>query len=222
MTMRYFNHFATLLLFVSSPSLATSFEVDPTHTRIAVKVNHAGFSNAIGTVSGSTGKLVVGSKESPWQNASVDVVIPLRNLDFGDAHWNEAVAGKRLLNTDKHPQARFISSKIEPIDASTAIVHGSLMLHGMSRPVELNAKLNAYKRHPLPPFRRTVGFSATTHIKRSDFGITSWRSVIGDDVIIDIELEATYTTDSSERSSADETLQPNDEKISNHPDETIR
>ena len=44
----------------------------------------------------------------------------------------------------------------------------------------------------MPPFRRTVGFSATTTISRADFGITAWKSVIGDDVELRIEAEATY------------------------------
>src|SRR5690606_29745587 len=49
---------------------------------------------------------------------------------------------------------------------------------------------NGARRHPLPPFRRTVGFSATATLSRADFGITAWRSMIGDTVELRIEAEA--------------------------------
>ena len=60
----------------------------------------------------------------------------------------------------------------------------------MTREVTLAVTLNALKRHPMPPFRRTAGFSATTMIRRADFGITAWPSMIGDQVQIRIEAEA--------------------------------
>ena len=49
--------------------------------------------------------------------------------------------------------------------------------------------LNRIGRYPLPPFRRTAGFSATATLKRSDFGMTSWRSLVGDEVLLRIEAE---------------------------------
>ena len=54
----------------------------------------------------------------------------------------------------------------------------------------MEVALNALKRHPLPPFRRTAGFSATALLSRSDYGITTWKSVIGDAVELQIEVEA--------------------------------
>ena len=53
--------------------------------------------------------------------------------------------------------------------------------------------LNALKRHPLPPFRRTAGFSATTTLSRAEFGIDCVE--IGDrrQVELRLEVEATRT-----------------------------
>ena len=44
----------------SAPAWAASehYQLDPVHTRVVFAVGHAGFSKAIGTVSGSTGTLV--------------------------------------------------------------------------------------------------------------------------------------------------------------------
>jgi polyisoprenoid-binding protein YceI len=54
----------------------------------------------------------------------------------------------------------------------------------------MDATLNALRRHPMPPFRRTAGFSAIAHLDRFDYGIDAWPTVIGRDVEIRIELEA--------------------------------
>ena len=108
--------------------------------------------------------------------------MPLTRADLGDAAWNKAALAGNLLDVADHPTAEFVSTRIEPIAPDRARVHGTLTLHGVSREATLEVKLNALKRHPLPPFRRTVGFSATATLSRKAFGINAWPSVIGDDV----------------------------------------
>ncbi len=166
------------------------YRLDPVHTRVMFAISHAGFSNALGTVSGSTGTLVFDPDD--WTRARVDVRVPIARADLGDADWNKATLAKSLLDAEGHPEARFVSTRVEPVDATHAKVHGDLSLRGVTREVVLDVTLNAAKRHPMPPFRRTVGFSATTTLSRADFGITAWKSVIGDAVELRIEAEATY------------------------------
>lgn len=162
------------------------YAIDPVHTRVLVAISHAGFSKALGTVSGSSGTLHFGEG---WAGARVDVEVPLDRLDFGDAKWNAAV--QDLLGTRRHPRARFVSTLIEPVDATRARACGDLSLHGTTRPLCMDVRLNAVKRHPLPPFRRTAGFSATASLDRTAFGVDRWRSVIGETVELRIEVEAT-------------------------------
>lgn len=179
-----------LLLAFAAPALAqpAPYRLDPVHTRVLVAVEHAGFSQALGTVSGSTGALQFDPDD--WRAAKLEATVPLQRLDFGDADWNRAVLARGLLGAEEFPEARFVSTRVEPVDAQRATVYGDLSLHGVTREVALDVRLNQLKRHPLPPFRRTAGFSATTTIKRSDFGIDAWKSVIGGDVQIRLEVEA--------------------------------
>lgn len=167
---------------------AVRYELDPVHTRVLFAVSHAGFSQALGTVPGSSGELWFDPED--WTSARLQATVPLARLDLGDAKWNKAALAANLLNAGKYPQANFVSTRIEAIDATHAAVHGTLTLHGVSREVKFDVTLNAAKRHPMPPFRRTVGFSATTTLSRKDFGIDAWPSVIGDTVELRIEAEA--------------------------------
>ncbi len=187
------------------PALAASasYRLDPVHTRVMFTVEHAGFSHALGTVSGSTGRLQFDPDD--WSTARLEVSVPLQRLDLGDEKWNRAVRASKLLDTERFPTATFVSTRIEPIDARHASVHGTLTLRGISKEVELAVTLNALKRHPLPPFRRTAGFSATATLNRADFGIDAWKSVIGDRVELRLEVEATRTRKGDAGDTLDET-----------------
>ena len=174
---------------------AQAYALDPVHTRILVEVDHAGFSTALGTISGATG--VLHYTPGDWSGASVQVEVPLQRLDFGDEAWNRATLARNLLDAERHPVATFTSTRVEPVDQDRAIVHGVLDLRGVRRDVALDVRVNAARRHPLPPFRRTVGFSATTALPRAEFGVDAWPSMIGEVVRLRIEAEATRTRGAS-------------------------
>ncbi|NEL80371.1 MAG: polyisoprenoid-binding protein, partial [Xanthomonas perforans] len=114
-----------------------------------------------------------------WASARLDVTVPLHRTDLGDAKWNEATLARNLLDAERFPDAHFVSTQVEASGENHAKVTGNLTLHGVTRPVTLDVTLNALKRHPLPPFRRTAGFSATATLSRAEFGIDAWKSMIG-------------------------------------------
>lgn len=188
-------HAALLTVLFALPGLplqawagSEEYVLDPVHTRVMFAVEHAGFSKALGTVSGSTGGLVF-DPEDP-ASASLDVSVPLQRLDLGDEKWNRSTLARNLLDADRYPTARFVSTRVQPLGDNRMQVIGLLTLRGETREVTLDAVFNALKRHPLPPFRRTAGFSATALISRSDFGISAWQSMIGDEVELRMEVEA--------------------------------
>ncbi|WP_093138589.1 YceI family protein [Pseudoxanthomonas sp. GM95] len=180
---------AAALLAGPASAASATYQLDPVHTRVLFAISHAGFSQAMGTVSGSTGLLQFDPDD--WSQSRVEVTVPLDRADLGDPAWNKAVAAGNLLDSKDHSQATFVSTRVVGIDATHAHVIGNLTLHGVTREVTLEVTFNQLKRHPLPPFRRTAGFSATTTISRADFGITAWKSVIGDAVQLTIQAEAT-------------------------------
>lgn len=180
---------AGLLVPLAALAAPDTYVLDPVHTRVLLAVDHAGFSQALGTVSGSTGTLLFDPDN--WRSARLEAEVPLTRLDFGDEAWNTATRGRGLLDAERHPVARFRSTRVEPLGDDRARVVGLLTLRGVEREVVLEVVLNGLRRYPLPPFRRTVGFSATTTLSRAEFGSTAWASVIGDSVALRLEVEAT-------------------------------
>ncbi len=178
---------AAALLPATAAAEPGHYQLDPVHTRVLFRIDHAGFSRALGTFSGASGELLFDPED--WSSAHVDVNIPLQRLDLGDPDWNERVLGRPFLDAGRHPQAHFRSTRVEPGDALSARVYGELSLRGESAEVVLDVRLNALRRHPLT-FRRTAGFSASARLDRRDFGMDAWPNVIGQTVELWIEAEA--------------------------------
>lgn len=183
---------AALALAVAAPARAERFAIDPVHTRIAFQVSHAGFSWPVGTFSHASGVLDFDRKD--WSTARVEVKFPVASLELGDTDWQGKILDPTFFDAKRFPEAHFVSTKVEPTGTDTADVSGELSLHGVTRPVLLHVKLNALERHPMT-FRRTAGFSATGTLSRKNFGMDHWAKVVGDEVRLILEVEATRERD---------------------------
>ena len=163
------------------------YRLDPVHTRVAFQISHAGFSHPLATFSKVEGELQF--DQADWSSAKLDARIPVATLELGDADWKAKILDRTFFDAARYPLAHFVSTKVEAVDATHARVTGDLSLHGVTHPVTLEVTFNALRRHPLT-FKRTAGFSATGTLRRSDFGMDAWKSVVGDEVTLIIEVEA--------------------------------
>ena len=95
---------------------------------------------------------------------------------------------KHFFDIAKFPTAKFVSTKVEKTGEKTAKVTGDLTIKGITKPVVLDVTLNGMGEN----FEKikTVGFSGSTTIKRSDFGMKDYLPMLGDDVKLEIESEA--------------------------------
>jgi polyisoprenoid-binding protein YceI len=77
------------------------------------------------------------------------------------------------LNAQQFPQMTFRSTAVEVTAPNTMRITGDFTLHGVTRPVTLDATFNGgYAGHPMDPNAR-IGFSAHGSLNRSDFGIAA-------------------------------------------------
>ena len=83
----------------------------------------------------------------------------------------------------------FKSTRVEKTGATTAQVTGDLTLHGVTKPVTLQARFFGFGANPFNK-KPTVGFEVTGKIKRSDFGVTKYVPMIGDEV--DLSISAPF------------------------------
>lgn len=173
----------------SSAALAKGhdYQIDPVHSRVVVRAEHLGFSHAQGTLSGPSGWLYFDPDD--FSSARAEISVDLGRVDFGDPKWNDKLAGRSWLNRDQHPTARFVSERVEPLNDRQFRVHGQLSFRGETQPLTLNVSFNRLARHPLT-LKRTVGFSASASFSRAAFEMDAWKSMVGDTVELQIEVEA--------------------------------
>ena len=180
-----------LLASAGSASAADTFVLDPTHTAITWDISHFGFSHPSGKFMSVDGAVVLDEKNP--QNSSVNVTIALAEMNTGVTKLDEHLKSKDFFDLEHFPTAKYVSSKVNVTSPNTATVDGELTLHGVTKPVTLSVKLNKLAENFFK--KQTAGFTATTTLKRSDFGMNTYLPGLGDEITIAIESEANIKTD---------------------------
>ena len=83
----------------------------------------------------------------------------------------------------------FTSTAVEMTGEKTAKITGDLTLNGVTTSVVLDAVLNQMGDHPVAG-KPWAGFSATTTLLRSDFGLGKFALFVSDEVKVQISIEA--------------------------------
>jgi len=180
--------FALLFSFViPAHAAAETYNFDPMHTYLIWHINHFGFSIQAGKFSMIDGTLVV--DEAKPQNSKVTVTIPMDKLSTGIPKLDEHLASGDFFNVEKFPTATFVSNKVVVSGKNTGKVYGILTLLGISKPVTLDVKMLKVGMYPMKNIK-SIGFSATTEFKRSEFGMDKYLPALADEVKIDIGVEA--------------------------------
>lgn len=182
--MRRSTTFAALALAAASPFAvaldsgnpppvpAGAYTLDKAHTSLIFRVSHMGFSTYTGRFTSLDAKLDF--DPTRLANSRVNVKIDPRsiNADNAPSGFLETLIGKDWLDAAKFPEMAFRSKTVEVTGANSFRVRGELTLHGVTRPVVLNASYNGgYAGHPMDPNAR-IGFSAHGKFQRSDFGVS--------------------------------------------------
>lgn len=173
--------------FTCTAHAADTYTIDPNHSYVLWHISHFDFSHPSGKWMVAEGKLNL-DKDKP-QNSKVNVVIHVNDMITGIPELDKHLKGPLFFDTAKNPQATFVSDKVTVTGKNSATVHGILTVHGVSKPIVLNVKLNKIGISPITN-KETVGFTATTNLKRSDFGMSTLLPGLGDQVQINIEAEA--------------------------------
>lgn len=184
--MRIFISLIILLLGLTHQAFASEiYDLDPTHTYVIWHVSHYGFSNLSGKLMAS-GTLTLNEKD--LRNSEVNVTIDTNTLSTDIPELDKILKGDKFFEVEHYPTATFTSRRVQVLSGNAANVYGILTLHGISRPVVLNVRLNKRALHPFFG-RMAIGFTGRTIIHRSDFGLTHFLPSIGDIVTIDIQVE---------------------------------
>jgi len=167
---------------------AGAYVSDPAHTSVTARLVHMGFSNY--TLRFDKAEARYRFDPHAPETAQVSVAIDPASIDTGSKRFDAELAGKDWLDATTFPTVAFASTSVDVGDGVHGAVDGNLTLHGVTRPLRLAVTFNGVGGDLIPLVTR-AGFSATATIKRSDYGISRYEGLVGDEVQLVIEVEFT-------------------------------
>ena len=185
---------ALMVMIATVPGLAqvSTWDIDSAHSGVHFAVRHMMIATVRGEFRKVTGTITLDEKE--FSKSSVEAVIDATTIDTREERRDNDLRSANFFDVAKFPTITFKSRSVTRLGKGKFKVAGDLTMHGVTKDVVLDVEgldtqVNDPRRGP------KMGASATTQIKRSDFGLT-WNRVIetggvavSDEVAIIIDLE---------------------------------
>ena len=169
----------------------TTWKIDPVHSQIEFGVRHMMITTVKGRFAGVEG--TVRFDEARPDEAEVDVRIDASTIDTREAQRDAHLRSADFFDVERYPHITFRSTGALKRNGREFTLTGDLTLHGVTKPVVLDVVEEGRGKDPWGGER--LGFSATTKIKRSDFGLT-WNQaletggvLVSDDIKVSLELQ---------------------------------
>lgn len=185
---------AGVALMAGTAARADTYSFEKDHTNVSVSWDHLGMSRQTARFLDVSGTLNLELEEP--ETSSVEVQIKVASVSSGVAALDDALTKtKEYFDVASYPRITFKSTSVKTTGAKAAEVVGDLTINGITKPATLEVTWNFVGEHPLssinPNYKDVyaVGFSATTQILRSDFGITRTVPFVSDEIRISIETE---------------------------------
>jgi polyisoprenoid-binding protein YceI len=164
-----------------------TYMLDASHSQIVFSYDHLGYSRTTGMFSGFEGTIEMDAADPAA--SSVSVSFPASSLITGWPAREAHFITEDFFGSEANPLVTFTSTSIEVTGETTGLITGDLKLNGITKSVVLDATLNQMSDHPMAALP-WAGFDATTTLLRSDFDMGQFAPFVGDEIAINISIEA--------------------------------
>lgn len=165
---------------------AETLTIDPSHSVVAFNWNHFGFARQAARFEKLEGKVVL--DQNDIQKSSVTVRIPLEGLRTAIEFLDRRLKKDEFFAADRYPDITFTSKEVIKGPNDTLRITGDLSLHGITKSIVLQAKVNKIQpASAVEPAR--AGFEATAMLRRTDYGVDKYVPAVSDEISVSISLE---------------------------------
>ena len=171
---------------------AGDYRLDPGHASIVFRLNRLGFSQYTARFSHFDALLHLDPMHP--ERAEVFTTIDPNSLVLTVAPpgFRDLLLGPQWMNTAKYKAITFQSTRVTMAAPDAARIRGNFSLHGITKPVVLDAVFKGgYRGTPSDP-RPRVAFSVRTKFLRSAFGLGFGSPLIAGDQV-EVRIEAEFT-----------------------------
>lgn len=166
------------------------FVIDDEHFSIGFLIDHVGYADQLGQFLEASGRFVWDEEANELHTG--EVVVEAASVFTNHRERDQHLRSDDFLDAGRHDQVRFEATRWEPEEDNRGTLHGELTLLGQTHPVALEVTINQRAVYPFGHERYTVGMSARTTIRRSQWGMTYALEdgLVGDEVRMMLEFEA--------------------------------
>lgn len=172
--------------------MKSQWKLDPAHSTASFSIKHMMIAKVHGGFEKLSGSLEFDA-ENPSQ-AAVKVEIDVASINTREPQRDTHLKSADFFDVEKFPLITFTSKSVQKDGDDQLKVVGDLTIHGVTQSVTLQVEgPTAEAKDPWGQMR--IGASATTKIKRKDFGLT-WNAaleaggfLVGDDVSISLDVQ---------------------------------
>ncbi len=192
---------ATLAVPAAAQTAPDTWTIDSNHSSAQFAVKHM----LVSTVRGTLGKVggAVNWDGKDVRTIQADVTIDVAGLNTGVENRDKDLRSDNFFNVAAYPTIAFKSKRVVPGPAGTFKLVGDLTIRGTTKEITLDVEGPSPPQKTGPNFR--TGATASGTINRKDFGLLYNRlletggAVVGDEVKMTIDVEATRPAASSPR-----------------------
>ncbi len=164
---------------------AGKYAIDAGHTSVNFSISHLGYSELQGRFNEIEGRFSL----NPKGKSELEMVIKTASIDSNHEKRDKHLRGPDFFNSKRYPVIKFSSSDMKFNAKGEVIkVNGTLEMHGKTKPVTLEVIAMKAATDPWGNYR--AGYMAATTIKRSDFDMNYMQGGVGDEVKLNIAIEA--------------------------------
>jgi polyisoprenoid-binding protein YceI len=186
-------------MLLGTPALASTWEIDGSHSAAQFSVRHLMVSNVRGEFGKVSGTVSLDDKDVT--KSSVDVSIDVASINTREPKRDEHLRSPDFFDVAKYPKMTFKSTGITKQADGKYAIAGNLTLHGVTKPITLVTELSPEVKDPWNNVRR--GATGTATLSRKDFGLT-WNKAleaggvaVGDEVKITVDVEMVKKADAA-------------------------
>lgn len=165
---------------------AGEYQLDKMHSYLLFRIDHLGLSKIIGRFNEIDATLDF-NPANP-ESLILNGVISANSIDLNNQDLESTLQETDWFNTALFPQLTFNSESITVLDSGQFEISGTFSMRGVSRPLTLTAKFNGGADN-LITRKYTIGFSASTKLNRSDYGMDAFSAFAGDEIEIELHGE---------------------------------
>lgn len=174
-------------LLVAPAFAADSYKIDSVHSEVGFKIRHL-VAKTSGRFTAFQGTISVDSAN--MSNSTVEITIDTASINTDNEYRDKDLRSDKYFDVANHPTITFKSTAVKEVSKGKLEVTGDFTLHGVTK--RISFPITSLGTIPgMKPGSTVIGFGdGALKLNRHDYGISTMKGVLGDDVDISLDVEA--------------------------------